>query len=159
MTVHVRTEEFKPNRTALPRSLVRRRPVCRSHPKQIALNEVETEMLFDLDYVEIDGIRVLNTAAALTEHAKNMATPHRFEIGDLVDLHFTNRGHFDAIVLDRHLFAPGANGGRAVTLLYVDEGAHIMTISERYLELLERGYWSEEEAALYQAWARPRARR
>ncbi|MCA1365897.1 hypothetical protein I6F15_00540 [Bradyrhizobium sp. BRP14] len=26
MTVHIRTEEFKPNRTSLPRSLVRRRP-------------------------------------------------------------------------------------------------------------------------------------
>ncbi|RVI86455.1 hypothetical protein [Sinorhizobium meliloti] len=145
MTVHVRTEEFKPNRTALPRSLVRR-PICR---KQSAQARNDTEALFDLDYVDIDGVRILNTEAARAEHAKNVATPHQFEVGDLVDLDLAARGHFEAIVLERHLFAPGPNGGRAVTLLFVDGGPRLITLSERYLELIEYWYWSEEEVALF----------
>ena len=107
------------------------------------------EEFVGFDYVDIDGIKLLNTAAALVEHAKNVATPHKFEIGDLVDLHFTRRGHFDAIVLDRHLFGPGASGGRAVTLLFVDDGPLAMTVSETSLKLIERGYWTEEEVTSY----------
>jgi hypothetical protein len=140
MTVHMRTEEFKPNRTALPRRLVGRRPA--RQPQQLG-----AETLLDLDYVNVDGITVLNTAAALAGHAKNVATPHRFEIGDLVDLHLKSRGHVGAIVLARHLFAPGPNGGRAVTLLFVDDAPRVMTISEERLELLERGYWTKSDKA------------
>jgi hypothetical protein len=149
MTVHMRTEEFKPNRTALPRRLVGRRPAHQTQPQQVVANGLGTEDLFDLDYVDIDGVKVLNTKAALEEHAKNVATPHRFELGDLIDLHFTARGHFDAIVLDRHLFAPGPSGGRAVTLLYVDDGPRVITVSEGQKRLLQRGYWTEEEVATY----------
>ncbi|MBB4272826.1 hypothetical protein [Rhizobium mongolense] len=138
MTLHMRTEEFKPNRTALPRRLVGRRPAHQSRPARV-----------DLDYVSTDGITLLNTAAALAEHAKNVATPHKFEVGDLVDLHIASRGHFDAIVLDRHLLAPGPNGGRAVTLLVIDGGPRIMALSEERLELLERGYLAKSEVELY----------
>ncbi|RVK61905.1 hypothetical protein CN126_12295 [Sinorhizobium meliloti] len=144
MTVHVRTEEFKPNRTALPRGLVRRRPICRTQSVSVANDEA----LLDVDIIEIDGIRVLDTEAARAEHAKNVATPHQFEVGDLVDLHLVARGHFGAIVLERHLFAPGPNGGRAVTLLFVDGGPRLITISERYLKLIEYWHWTEEEVAL-----------
>jgi hypothetical protein len=140
----MRTEEFKPNRTALPRSLVRRRPICRTQSVAVA-----NDALLDVDIIEVDGIRVLDTDAARIEHAKNVATPHQFEVGDLVDLHLAARGHFGAIVLERHLFAPGPNGGRAVTLLFVDGGPHLITLSERNLELIEYWYWTEEEVALF----------
>ncbi|MGV1856176.1 hypothetical protein [Rhizobium rhizogenes] len=97
-------------------------------------------------FVNIGGINVLNTPVAIAEHRKNVATLHRFEVGDLVDLHFTSRGHYDAIVLDRHLFAPGPNGGRAVTLLFCEgDEPHCITLSEGSLELIETGYWAKED--------------
>ncbi|NRP70640.1 hypothetical protein ILFOPFJJ_01521 [Ensifer psoraleae] len=154
MNVHLRTEEFKPNRTALPRRLVGRRPVI---DMQVVANDYDGEEFVDFDYVDIDGIKGFNTPAAIAEHMKNVATPHRFEVGDLIDLHFTRRGHFEAIVLERHLLSPGPNGGRAVTLLFVDDGPLTITVSEGNKKLLQRGYWTAEEVALYLA-ARARRR-
>ncbi|WP_064691999.1 hypothetical protein [Rhizobium aegyptiacum] len=61
---------------------------------------------------------------------------NRFETGNLVLLNFTNRGSYEAIVLDRHLLPAGPNGGPAVTLLFYDEGApHIITLSEKFIEV------------------------
>lgn len=103
-------------------------------------------------FVDIDGINVLNTPLAIAEHQKNVATPHRFEVGDLIDIHFTLRGHYEAVVVDRHLFAPGPSGGRAVTLLFYPDGEwHLITLSEqgKSLELLKSGYWSKEDVASF----------
>jgi hypothetical protein len=36
-----------------------------------------------------------------------------------------------------------------VTLLFVDGGPHLITLSERYLKLLEYWYWTEDEVALF----------
>ncbi|MGO7271037.1 hypothetical protein G7039_01415 [Rhizobium leguminosarum] len=99
-------------------------------------------------FVNIDGINVFNTEAALAEHAKNLATPHLFQVGDLVDLHFTRHGHFEAVVLERYLFAPGPSGGRSVKLLFTDAGEiHTIIVPERCLKLIQPGYLTEDGVA------------